>query len=296
MQMFWGSVCWWPAMTTDYDLLTGPRGCITRLGVTGLPSIWMIIARQDNCFGVLKGGADWSPSLPYSSSPFGKREQEMGFSILGNQYPSPGSGRRNGIREMGTVKKRTSRNKRKQKKKKKKKKNLKNRDGQLPLPVENRVESSVIRREIKVQSLPGKEWAHSDGNSDVEPAGVWAGLGSVVPDPNIKLGSVVSRVETFGPSSFFHGGSIGQEGLVVHEFLVQRLGTPPALLTITGNIVAGGHHSWEVGTSSGLNEQQKKVPGLGSRSPLADTPCALGQSSATSRTKIEVDQVYKNRE
>ncbi|PYH33136.1 uncharacterized protein BO87DRAFT_377739 [Aspergillus neoniger CBS 115656] len=36
-------------------------------------------------------------------------------------------------------------------------------------------------------------------------AGVWAGLGSVVPDPNIKLGSVVSRVETFGPSSFFHG-------------------------------------------------------------------------------------------
>lgn len=37
------------------------------------------------------------------------------------------------------------------------------------MPVENRVESSVIRREIKVQSLPGKEWAHSDGNSDVEP-------------------------------------------------------------------------------------------------------------------------------
>ncbi|PYH63894.1 uncharacterized protein BO88DRAFT_430065 [Aspergillus vadensis CBS 113365] len=205
MQMFWG-----------IDLLTGPRGCITRLGVTCPPIIWMIIARQDNCF---------------CSSPVGKRDHEWGYlSILGDQCPSPGSGRRNGIREMGT----------------------------LPLPVEYHAESSVIRREIKVQSLPGKEWAYSDGNSDVEPAGVWAGLGSVVPDPNIKLGSVVSRVETFGPSSFFHGD-------------------PSARKT-------------SVGTSSGLNEQKKKVPGLGSRSPLADTPCALGKCSATSRTKVEVDQ------
>ncbi|OJZ91441.1 hypothetical protein ASPFODRAFT_57603 [Aspergillus luchuensis CBS 106.47] len=220
-------------MTTDYDLLTGPRGCITRLGVASPPIIWMIIARQDNCFCVFKG-ADWIPSVLYSSSPVGKRDHEWGYlSILGNQCLSPGSGRRSGIREMGT--------------RKKKNKKIKNRDGQLPLPVEYHVESSVIRREIK-----------SDGNSDVEPAGVWAGLGSVVPDPNIKLGSVVSRVETFGPSSFFHGDPSARE-------------------------------TTSVGTSSGLNEQRKKVPGLGSRSPLADTPCALGQSSASSRTKVEVD-------